>query len=789
MNGKRVIFALFFLASTLVSFSQTKGIIVDASTDIGIPGVKLICSDGSKTSTNSSGEFSVTIKKYPVWIKVKYADFDTDSLFVTKDTVLDWKLNPTAQNMKTMVISSSRRSQAIEEVPVSMEVIKPALIDNKGLSNLEQVVDQSPGVYAMDGQVSIRGGGGYAYGAGSRVVLLWNGVPMLSPDIGDAKWNAIPMEQTDQIEIIKGASSVLYGSGALNGIISLSEKEANPKGELKIKVQSGIYDNPRRKSMQWWVKNPMFYLADIYHSKAQKNWGYTIGTNLYLDSGFRQGEQEKRLRVNGSIYYKPLNIKNFKTGLSYNFQYQDMGVFVLWKNDSMGYQAMDNTLSRQKAIRFNIDPYLKYYDKKNNRHFLRSRYYLVTTGNDQNYYDASFAQMIYADYQFQKKIGENKNITLGAMNNNSFIRSWVFGDHTSQNAAVYGQFEGKFWKKLDWTAGMRMEYYQLDTLKPDSRFNFTDSVSIPIYPVFRTAAHYALTKYSHLRISAGQGIRFPSIAERFVSTSVGGLVIFKNPDLKPEKGWSGEIGWKQLVKMGEWKGAIDVAAFINEYSNMAEFTFGAYNPVTGDRLNWLGAGPASPEDSSIWNGLISQGLTINNLIGFQAQNAERARITGLELSFNSAGKIKNVDITSLIGYTYLNPISLNNNPTYLATFSDTSSRTLKYRFRHMFKADLQVSYKKFSIGLSCRYNSYMKNIDRIFEESIGGIEILSGLKEYREKYNKGALVFDTRIMFEVYKSLKINLVTNNIFNAEYVSRPGDIQAPRNFVIQLQYQIK
>jgi iron complex outermembrane receptor protein len=222
---------------------------------------------------------------------------------------------------------------------------------------------------------------------------------------------------------------------------------------------------------------------------------------------------------------------------------------------------------------------------------------------------------------------------------------------------------------------------------------------------------------------------------------------------------------------------------------MAEFTFGAYNPVTGDKLNWLGAGPASPEDSSIWNGLIAQGLTINNLIGFQAQNAERARITGLELSFNSAGKIKNVDITSLIGYTYLNPISLNTNPTYLATFSDTSSRMLKYRFRHMFKADVQVSYKKFSIGISCRYNSYMKNIDRIFEESIGGIEILTGLKEYRETYNKGALVFDSRIMFEPYENLKINLVTNNILNAEYVSRPGDIQAPRNFVIQLQYQIK
>jgi iron complex outermembrane receptor protein len=83
----------------------------------------------------------------------------------------------------------------------------------------------------------------------------------------------------------------------------------------------------------------------------------------------------------------------------------------------------------------------------------------------------------------------------------------------------------------------------------------------------------------------------------------------------------------------------------------------------------------------------------------------------------------------------------------------------------------------------------MKNIDKVFEEGVLGTELLVGMQHYREIYNKGALVFDSRIMFEAYKSLKINLVTNNIFNAEYVSRPGDIQAPRNFVIQLQYQIK
>ena len=40
-------------------------------------------------------------------------------------------------------------------------------------------------------------------------------------------------------------------------------------------------------------------------------------------------------------------------------------------------------------------------------------------------------------------------------------------------------------------------------------------------------AHYELFKATHLRMSIGQGVRFPSVAERFVSTSTGGLIIFK----------------------------------------------------------------------------------------------------------------------------------------------------------------------------------------------------------------------------------------------------------------------
>ncbi len=779
-----ILFILILLNST-VFFSQTKGIVLDASNGDPIIGARIVLSSGQKSITSNSGEFILSNVKYPNSLVVSMMGFISETVKLSKDTLLTINLKTQVQEISDVVVTASRRNQNIEDVPISMEIIKPELINNKGFSNLEQAVDQSPGVYAMDGQVSIRGGGGFAYGAGSRIALLWNGVPMMSPDVGDAKWNAIPMEQTSQIEILKGASSVLYGSGALNGIIALTEKEPSPKGNFSAKVQSGVYGNPRRKSMQWWDKNPTFHLADVYFGKSYKYLGYTVGANAYLDSGFRQGENEKRFRLNGTFYFKPKSNSKLKAGLSYNAQYQDLGVFILWKNDTLGYQAQDNTLSRQKAIRINVDPYIKFYDKFQNQHQLKTRYYIVTTGNDASVGDASIADLFYADYQFQRKFGSSINLSAGITHNLGQVKSWVFGDHISSNSALYGQVESKF-KQLDITAGMRIEHYKLDEMKADSRFFINDSLSIPVYPIFRMGLHYKLTPATHLRASFGQGVRFPSIAERFVSTSVGGLTIFKNPNLKPEKGWSSELGFKQLVKLGSsWKGFLDVAAFINEYSNMTEFTFGIYNPLTGESLSSNGI-----LDTEAYNELIAQGILLSQLVGFRATNAEKARITGLEFSFNSQGKIGEVELTSLLGYTYMNPISLNQDPTYRISFSDSTSNMLKYRFKHLVKLDIQATYKKFSLGISLRYNSFMKNIDLMFEEPIltdaGQQFILPGLKEYRNNNSSGALVFDSRFIYHITKEMKLNLIINNLFNAEYVSRPADLQAPRNFLLQLQY---
>lgn len=773
MKGRILAFGLFLLP--FINQAQISGTVIDKVNNSPLIGAKVIASDGNKAITDGNGKFFFASKTFPVKIVTSLIQFVTDTTIVKQAGDVTIFLEEPMKNLGTVVVSAGRRAQAIEEVPVSMEIIKPHIIDNKGIANLEQAVNQTPGVFTMDGQVSIRGGSGFAYGAGSRVLLLWNGMPLLSGYAGDTQWNAIPMEQAGQIEVMKGASSVLYGSGALNGIIALTEKEPSLKPETKLKVQYGIYDNPKRESLKWWKTPPMSQQIEFYHAQMRKRMGYTVSTTLYHNDGFRQGEIEYRGRVSGTLYFRPKNDR-LKTGIGYNYQFQKTGSFLIWQDGDHAYQPGGGTDSTAPSLTYSlgnrlfIDPYLKYIDKKDNKHSLKTRVYYASNDITNNPLQSNSAVIYYADYQFQKQFKNGITLTSGASNIANVVVSKLFGDHTSENLALYTQYEHKI-GKLDLSAGLRLEYFQMDGKRGDSNFkpSKNSSFSVPFYPVLRTGIHYEVAKYTHLRASFGQGIRYPSVAERYTQTSVGALNIFPNSTLTPEIGWAAEIGFKQGVKIGNWKGMLDVSGFINQYQNMIEFMFGIYNPSN----IILSTDPNSPG-------------YINKWVGFKAVNAEAARITGVDFSFNSMGKIGEFEILTLLGYTYMNPISMNKDSAYLATYSLPGSNLLKYRFKHLAKADVEVNYKKYSVGFSCRYNSFMKNIDKIFEEPIAGSTyILPGLKAYRENFNKGSLVFDVRVGYKFSDKYRLGFMVNNILNTEYTSRPGDVQAPRNYALQIQ----
>jgi outer membrane receptor for ferric coprogen and ferric-rhodotorulic acid len=156
-------------------------------------------------------------------------------------------------------------------------------------------------------------------------------------------------------------------------------------------------------------------------------------------------------------------------------------------------------------------------------------------------------------------------------------------------------------------------------------------------------------------------------------------------------------------------------------------------------------------------------------------------------------------LSILAGYTYTLPIALEPNKaypvdfagepvTYATSSSDSTGYLLKYRFQHLFKADVEFTRGAWTLGGSCRYNSHMQNIDKIFEDLDDFLGILGqpkpGLKAYREANNNGAWVFDARLIYKATDKIAFSFIVNNLLNAEYALRPMSIESPRTTALQL-----
>jgi outer membrane receptor protein involved in Fe transport len=765
---KKLLTLLFFIHVGSGLFAQDaylKGQLSDLKTKETIVGASIVIDDTTGTTTDINGAYSFKTTKGKHKAEFKFVGYKpqikTIDLKENDTTQINVTLEGESKQLDIVVVSAGKFEQNLNEVTVSMEVLKPSLIENKSIQTIEKAVDQVPGVNVIDGQANIRGGSGFSYGAGSRVLLMVDEMPMLTADAGDVKWTFLPVENCEQIEVIKGASSALFGSSAMNGVINFRTAYAKDEPETKINFYAGVYDKPKRKELVWWQDgNPGYSGINFFHAQKIKNLDLVIGGNLYSDQGYRYLETEQRYRANANLRYRfsKKKLQGLQVGVNVNTIRTQGGLFLIWENvDSGAYRPSGGDLSHYTTYRTNIDPFVTYNTKNNGRHTLRGRYF--TTKNLNNTNQESTADVYYSEYQYQKHFDKGLTWTLGAVCNYNEVHSGpLYGTHFSTNVAAFTQFDKK-WDRLNVSFGLRGEYFKTDSVETHEDVYLLMDKSKPIAkqskvkPVFRAGANYRLFKGTFMRASFGQGFRFPTVAEKFIKTSASGLDIYPNENLKPESGWSAEIGIKQGVLLGHWKGYLDLAYFWSEYYNMMEFTFGQYGPVVGPNYG----------------------------LGFQSQNIGNTRIKGVDASLMGQGMMGPINVSLLIGYTYIDPRQTDFN---LAkdTVVNNSAKTnvLKYRYRHSGKADVELGYKKVYVGVSMRANSFMENVDGIFVSDY----FFPGVKDYRAKHNKGDAVFDFRISYQMSKSAKMSFIVNNMFNREVMNRPMNILAPRVYAIQL-----
>lgn len=774
---KKLLALLSFIPFINLCQAQTafiKGIVSDLKTKETIVGASVILDDSTGTTADVNGNYFLKTTAGQHKTTFKYIGYKPQTSAVTiaeNDTLLlNAMLEPDSKQLDVVVVSAGRFEQKLGEVTVSMEVLKPSLIENKNSNTIETIMEQVPGVNMIDGQANIRGGSGFSYGAGSRVLVMVDEMPMLTADAGDVKWSFLPVENCEQIEVIKGASSALFGSAALNGVINFRTAYAKDEPETKIVFNGGYYDRPERNEMVWWQDgNPTFGGVNFYHAQKVKQLDLVIGANIFDDRGYRELETEQRYRANINLRYRFKKIKGLSVGVNANTIRTQGGLFLIWQDaDSGAYRPSGGDLSHYTTYRTNVDPFINYISSGGGKHSLRGRFF--RTKNLNNTDQESTADVYYAEYQFQKHFEKDFTVTTGLVYNYDEIHSpALYGLHFSNNASAYLQLDKRFFKKLSVSFGIRGEYFKTDSIETkENVYPFMDDSKKPwidssrVKPVCRLGLNYQVLKATYLRASFGQGYRFPSVAERFIKTTASGLDLYPNDTLLPESGWSAEIGIKQGIRIGKWKGFFDLAGFWTEYKNMMEFTFGQYGPLL---YPFQGPGPTPHELG----------------LGFKSANIGNTRITGYEVTLMGEGMIGPVSVATLLGYTHIKPIQTDYDLAVDSAKGATYENVLKYRYENTAKGDVELGYKKFTFGVSCRYNSFMKNIDRFFLDEASGIK---GIKKYRTEHPGGDTVYDARLFYQLNKMAKVGLIVNNVFNHEYMGRPADLQPPRTYAFQV-----
>jgi outer membrane cobalamin receptor len=806
------ILIVVFVASSFFIYSQTgtgvlKGNIFDKDSKEPAVGATIqLLNDLSKgTSADIDGNYVLVLDSgyYQIICSFLGLQSDTFSVFIKENQITqkNISLKQSSKTLETVVVSSGKFEQKIEELTVSMEVIKPSLIQNKNTTSIETVLEQVPGLTIIDNDPQIRGGSGFTFGVGSRVAIVVDGVPLLSGDAGRPEWSYIPVENIEQIEVIKGASSVLYGSSALNGVINIRTAYPRSKPKTSINYSVGQYSIPNSPAENWYKSNgnnslPAFSNLNLFHSRVIKNnLDFVIGANFNVDQGYigppppapymdpairkallledsiptftNNDMIKKRGRVNVNLRYRPKRFEGLNFGVNANFMLNKTNMVFAWLGDSSGlYKGYPGAVFLEDQTLFNIDPYIKYKTKNGIGHSLQTRVFHsdnVITNNQSNK-----GTMYFGEYQLQRQFKSiDLTFTGGLVGNISQSKSRLYAasgtpENRIVNASGYIQLDKKFWRILNLSGGVRYEYFKMNNLNN------------VVAPIFRIGANLQVTRGTFIRSSYGQGFRYPTITERYITTKAGLFGIFPNPDLKPETSNSFEIGLKQGFKIGNCKGFLDVAGFYQKYQNTIEYLFGVWDPDVA-------------------------------IVGFKFLNTGDSRVRGIDMSLaaTTAETNKRFGVSALIGYTYIEPISLTPDSVYARDKSlggfgqdlsyksssmDTTDNVLKYRFKHMFKLDVEVKIYRFTFGVSNKYYSKMQNIDKAFKDIetltdgfYPNVERIKGVKFWSSHYFIS--VWDARLSYTINAKQKLSIVCNNILNQAYSLRPLKIESPRTAAIQ------
>lgn len=451
--------------------------------------------------------------------------------------------------MEEVVVTATRDKEEIRKIPANVSVITAKDIEESGATSIVEVLENLEGINFMSwsgnpsqAYIDMRGfGGDNPFG---KTLIMLDGRRLNRPDMSGVNWLQIPVSNIEKIEVVRGASSVLYGDAAVAGVINIITKKGKGKPTVNASVIGGSYGLHNERVS---VTGSTGRFSYALNGENQKTFGYRerskfsskgAGLNLgydasdYFNVSFgasfnrtdfdlpgpltkAQKEENPRqagnLNDDGSNEYVNANLKmeSFLGDFgSFNIN------FMYGKKDITADMASWNTYAVTDVNTYGITPKYIYEEKffgHNNKVILGFDYYYETLDK----------------YKFSDKEKENKTHE---------------AELTKENMGYYIRDEFNVFDELMLSIGYRGERTKIkgkETKVSDGSIVFDDK-KIHKGEAYEASLVYLIGKNSKVFAKYATVYRYPFLDEQAVySGYVPSLFL---TDLEKEKGNNYEVG-------------------------------------------------------------------------------------------------------------------------------------------------------------------------------------------------------------------------------------------------------
>lgn len=587
-----------------LTFSQNitiKGKVTDAVNNVPIQGAIIFIPANNIAYTNSAGEFEIK-NQIPgkVTVRVSHIGFKSlakEILIQAEGYIYNFALTPSPIKLDEVLVSVDRRDRFLKDSPFSIVLTDREQIGSKNFNSLSDVLSEEAGISIVkDGvwgtDLNIRGL------SRNNVVAIIDGTRIETANDLSARLSMINLHDIERIEVIKGAASSVYGSGATGGIVNIvsSLPSFSKTYSFSGNISSGYSSVNNLKSIAGTIYNSGYFWS------SKLSGSYIKADDIETPAGKLRNSRFSDYSFSGSVNIQP--ISNHLIKLNYqHFKAEDVGLpggaplfpeqadvrYPVQKREliSAGYEIQNlSSVFSKVLLRYshqyilrdvenipniiqNVPPrrisVLKIAPRAdhNSHNFLAqtnlvlSQSNLLTVGID--FWSRSYngERLRYQKIEMLDSTGNTVVNTI-----NRVIAEKPLPDSRMQSIGLFAQDDLKLIKdKLKLSIGARIDKIDIsgeETLNPLYEINngiinnspanqtviWKKTNSDDVSYSSNIGANYSITTNLDFTLSLGYSFRSPSLEERFQFIDLGNLKRVGNPELNPEKGYSTDIGFR-----------------------------------------------------------------------------------------------------------------------------------------------------------------------------------------------------------------------------------------------------